>query len=265
MSQPSRHDVWAAGMSYEPYIGRWSRRVAGPFLAWLAVPAGADWLDVGGGTGALTRAIVGHAAPRSVRGVDSSCGFLDYARAHTPRPVSFEVADARSLPAPPGRFDVAVSGRVLNFVPQPEQAVAETARVVRPGGLVAAYLWDYAAGRELIRCFWDAAVALDPAAVDLDEGRRFPICHPEPLRALFAGAGLQGVEVRALDIATDFRDFDDCWSPFLLGQGPAPGYAVSLDEGRRAALRERLRATLPVAADGTIHLTARAWALRGRR
>jgi hypothetical protein len=117
---------------------------------------------------------------------------------------------------------------------------------------------------ELMRHFWDAAIALEPAAYNLDEGRRFPICQPRPLSELFARAGLQGVEVRPIDIPTNFRDFDDYWSPFLGGQGPAPGFAMSLDETRRGALRDRLRSQLPIAEDGSIHLIARAWAIRGR-
>jgi SAM-dependent methyltransferase len=153
----------------------------------------------------------------------------------------------------------------LNFVPQPQRAVAEMARVVRPGCIVAAYVWDYAAKMELMRYFWDAAVALDPAAKELDEGRRFPLCQPKALAELFAQAGLSEVEVRPTDVATDFRDFDDYWSPFLGGQGPAPGYAVSLSEERRATLRERIRSELPIAKDGSIHLIARAWAARGRK
>jgi hypothetical protein len=115
-----------------------------------------------------------------------------------------------------------------------------------------------------MRHFWDAAGSLDPAALPLDEGRRFPICRPEPLAALFRDAGLAEVDVRALDVPTVFRDFDDYWTPFLGGQGPAPGYCSSLDEARRTTLRERIRARLPVQPDGRIPLTARAWAARGR-
>ena len=140
--------------------------------------------------------------------------------------------------------------------------LAELARVCRQGGVVAAYVWDYAGRMELMRHFWDAAVALDPAAVELDEGRRFPICQPGPLAALWRGAGLSNVEVRAIDVPTDFRDY---WSPFLGGQAPAPGYAMSLDEERRVRLRERIRAGLPFGPDGSIHLIARAWMARGTR
>jgi hypothetical protein len=116
-----------------------------------------------------------------------------------------------------------------------------------------------------MRYFWDAAVALDPAAGELDEGRRFPLCRPEPLAGLFRDAALTDVDARAIDVPTVFRDFDDYWTPFLGGQAPAPGYAMSLDEGRRGVLRERIRAALPVAADGSIRLVARAWAVRGVR
>ncbi len=265
MEESRRKDVWAAGDLYEPYVGRWSRLVAAEFLAWLALPGGKRWLDVGCGTGALTQSIVERASPHSVCGVDPSAGFVEYVKAHVNHPCArFETGDAQSLPHDPASFDAAVSGLVLNFVPKPERAVAEMARVVAPGGVVAAYVWDYAGKMELMRYFWDAVVALDPAARDLDEGRRFPLCQPLTLAALFTQAGLREPEVRAVDVPTHFRDFDDYWSPFLGGQGPAPGYAMSLSETRRGALRERIRAQLPVAADGTIALVARAWAVRGR-
>jgi SAM-dependent methyltransferase len=156
-----------------------------------------------------------------------------------------------------------VSGLVLNFVPDPVQAVQEMTRVTRPRGRVAAYVWDYAGRMELMRWFWDAAAALDPAAVELDEGRRFGLCQPEPLARLFQDAGLVEVGVRPIQVPTRFRGFDDYWMPFLGGQGPAPGYAMALDETQRAALREELRARLPVAADGSISLVARAWAVGG--
>ena len=117
---------------------------------------------------------------------------------------------------------------------------------------------------ELMRYFWDAAVALDEDALELDEGRRFPICQPTALVALFNEAGLRDVQARAIDVPTTFRDFDDYWTPFLGGQAPAPGYAMSLNEERRGALRDRIRATLPIASDGSIPLIARAWAVRGR-
>jgi SAM-dependent methyltransferase len=260
-----RQDLWAAGNLYEPYVGRWSRLVAREFVSWLSVPTNKDWLDVGCGTGALTHVILDTATPHAVTGVDASAGFIEYAKRRIDNPLaSFEVGDARALPIDSASFDVAVAALALNFVPEPSAAIAEMTRAVRPGGVVAAYLWDYAGKMELIRDFWDAAVALDPAAIDLDEGRRFLICAPKPLSDLFAQSGLRAVEVCSIDVPTRFRDFDDYWSPFLGGQGPAPGYAMSLSDDRRNALRDRIRSQLPIAPDGTIELIARAWAIRGR-
>jgi SAM-dependent methyltransferase len=252
-------DEWQVGDAYEAYVGRWSRRVATRFLDWLDVPAGRRWLDVGCGTGALAHAILATAGPERVTGVDPSAGFLAAAAVDDPR-VEFRVGDARDLPVPDADADVVVSGLALNFVPEPERAVAEFGRVVRPGGTAAAYVWDYAEGMAMMRLFWDAAAAFDPAVAALDEGDRFPLCRPEPLRALWSGA-FRDVAVVPIEIPTEFRDFDDFWAPFLGGQGPAPGYLASLPPADRDALRDRVRAGLP--ATGPIALTARAWAVRG--
>ena len=260
-----KKDVWASGAAYEPYVGRWSRLVAPDFVGSLGVAEGGAWVDVGCGTGALTEAILKHAAPRSVESVDSSAGFVEYARHHVrDTRASFMFADARALPQPNDSAEAVVSGLVLNFVPQPADAVGEMRRVAKPGsGVVAAYVWDYAGRMDLMRYFWDAAVALDPAAEPLDEGRRFPICNPDALTQLFRGAGLGDVTARAIDVPTRFRDFYDYWTPFIGGQGPAPGYAMSLTPDRRESLRQRIRDTLPTAADGSINMIARAWAVRG--
>ena len=256
---------WGSGNAYEPYVGRWSRPVAREFLGWLALPEGGSWLDVGSGTGALTETILSLAAPAEVVGVDPSPAFVAFARDRVRDPrVSFHVGDAQALQAEPSTFDAAVAGLVLNFVPEPGAAIAEMARVTRPGGTVAAYVWDYAGGMQMMRHFWDAAGVLDPESQELDEGRRFPLCQPEPLADLFRRTGLQNVEVRAIDVPTVFRDFHDYWSPFLGGHAPAPTYAMSLSQERRAALRERIRASLPTNAEGEHHLVARAWAVSGQ-
>lgn len=259
-------DVWAIGAEYESYVGRWSQLVARELLGWLGVPPGSRWLDVGCGTGTLVGSIVEHAAPRAVTGVDRSKGFVAHARARvTDARTAFQVGDAQALAVADQAFDAVVSGLVLNFVPEPPRMVGEMVRACRPGGAIALYVWDYAGGMELMRLFWDAARALDPAAAALDEAVRFPGCAPAPLEALFTAAGLSRVATRAVDVPTRFRDFDDYWSPFLGGQGPAPTYVQSLPEGRRAALREAVRASLPTAPDGSIALTARAWAVRGSK
>jgi SAM-dependent methyltransferase len=257
-------DVWNLGGAYDAYIGRWSALVASEFLRWLDVPAGASWLDVGCGPGTLIEAIVREAAPRAVLGVDRSEGFIAHARAHLiDARARFEVGDALVLPVPDGVFDAVVSGLVLNFVQTPARMIFEMVRGGRAGCIVALYVWDYADGMDLTRKFWRAARALDPGAAPLDEAERFRICAPEPLAAAFSSAGLDAVATHAIEVPMHFRDFDDYWSPFLGGQGPAPAYAMSLDEERRVALREELRETLPVASDGSIPLRARAWAVRG--
>jgi SAM-dependent methyltransferase len=266
MSASAEKSVWAGGAAYEPYVGRWSRVVAREFVEWLRVSASARWLDVGCGTGALTEIILRQANPASVHGIDPSDGYLAVAREQVRDPrVRFDKGDARSITVESEKYDVAVSGLVLNFIPDIPAGMSELARVVRPGGVVAAYVWDYAGKMELMRYFWDAAVALKPENLERDEGRRFPICKPEPLKKLFESAGLKNVQVRSIDAPTHFRDFDDYWTPFLGGQFPAPEYLMSLSEADRTALRDRIHATLPFAKDGSIRLIARAWAIRGER
>lgn len=261
-----RHDTWSSGDLYEPFVGRWSRLVARGFLRWLRQPAGGRWLDVGCGTGALTETILATCEPQAVTGIDPSEEFVTFARSriHDGR-TQFHVADAQAMPLEAESFDAVVAGLVLNFVPDPSKAAAEMRRVARPRGAVAAYVWDYAGKMELLRYFWDAAVEVNPKAADLDEGRRFPICAPDRLEELFRATGLRDVATTAIDVPTVFRDFTDFWSPFLGGQGPAPGYTMSLAEAERAGLREVLRRRMPMREDGSIHLTARAWAVTGRR
>jgi SAM-dependent methyltransferase len=265
-AQSPGHERWGVGDAYERFMGRLSRPVAARFVAWLGVPPGQHWLDVGCGTGALSETILSLAAPSGLLGIDPAPGFVMHAESQLVSDIArFEVGDAQAIPARDGAFDVAVSGLVLNFVPRPEQALAEMARVTRPGGVVALYVWDYAEGMQVLRVFLDVAIALDPDALTVDEGRRFPICRPEPLERLAREVGLRDVVVQAIEITTRFASFDDYWTPFLGAQGPAPGYVASLDNPRREALRDRLRERLPTARDGSISLSTRAFAVRGTR
>ncbi|MGW3606009.1 class I SAM-dependent methyltransferase [Micromonospora sp. NPDC005161] len=260
MAQP----VWADGDAYEAYVGRWSRLVAADFLRGLDVPPGRHWLDVGCGTGALTSTILTDADPVRVTGVDRSAGFVASARARVADGrATFQVGDARALPLSDRAVDVVVSGLALNFVPEPARAVAEFARVVRPAGAVAAYVWDYADGMAMMRHFWAAAAQLDPVAAGLDEGHRFTVCQPDALRELWVDAGLGQVSVRPVEVPTTFTDLAEYWTPFLGGQGATPTYVTTLADPARAALRDLLAARLPVEPDGSIRLTARAWAVRG--
>lgn len=260
-----RFDVWAAGDAYERYMGRWSRLVAEGFVDRLPCGPGARWLDVGCGSGALTSTVAVRRRPGTLLGLDGSAGFVATARATAPAPARFAVADAQALPVRDACCDVAVSGLVLNFLPAPGAAVAEAVRVVRPGGLVAAYVWDYAEGMEFLRRFWTAATELDPEASAHDESRRFPICRPSALGLLWGEAGLTELAVEPIEITTRFPHFDDLWTPFLSGQGPAPGYVAALSPPGRERLRHRLCELVPAGIDGVIALRARAWAVRGRK
>lgn len=257
-------DRWLAGDAYELFMGRWSRQVAREFIQWLAPPTSWSWLEVGCGTGALTQAIYHHAQPATVVACDPSPQFVSFARRSLNHPaVTFQVLVAGELPRREGGFDAVVSGLVLNFVPSPGEAVAAMGSRLRPGGMLAAYVWDYADGMQFLRIFWEAAVELDGRAAGLDERQRFPICHPQALVTLLEGAGFERVDAQALEIATPFTDFDSYWAPFLGGTGPAPSYVAALDPEEREVLRLRLKQRLAPAADGSIQLTARAWGVRG--
>ncbi len=254
------HDNWEHGDAYELFIGRWSSLVATRFLDWLELPAGLRWVDVGCGTGALSEAILDGRDPTSVTGVEPSAGFVRAARQRLGDRAIVHQAPAEHLPLPDGSADVVVSGLVLNFIGDLAGALAEMRRVAADG-IVAAYVWDYSGGMEMLRYFWDAADEIDPEGA-ADEDRRFPLCRPDALTAAFTSAGLDDPEIVALDVPTPFADFDALWTPFTGGQGAGPSYLVALDTDRQAALRESLRRRVPTNPDGSISLVARAWAIR---
>jgi SAM-dependent methyltransferase len=163
-------------------------------------------------------------------------------------------------------FDVVIAGLVLHHVPDPEPAAMEMARAARPGAAVTAYVWDFGGERHFMAYLWQAVTALDSAAAALDPKNRMPICHPEPLAALFKGAGLRNVVVVPILAPIVFHDFDDYWQPHLLsGSSPAQRYVTSLDADRQTALREHLHTILPIADDGSIPLLGRLWAVRGTK
>ena len=217
-------DRWQDADAYERYIGRWSRRAADPFLAWLSVPAGATWVDVGCGTGALSGQIVARTDPARVTGVDPSAAFVEAARDRVAQPLAaFEVGQADRLPLDSG-------SRGRRRVGARPQLRARRARRARRGRARRQARRDGRRLRlglrgrmELLRRFWDAAVELDPSAAELDEGRRFPIAAPAPLATAWVDAGLAEVLIAPLDVPTRFADFDDLWLPFTVPIGPAPG------------------------------------------
>lgn len=256
-------DTWERGSPYEQYIGRWSRTIAPLFLAWLDQPAGKRWLDVGCGTGALSAAILDHCAPSTVVAVEPWDGFLKLAVHNLAGKARLLAGNAAALPLEARACDIVVSGLVLNFVPVLPAALTEMRRVTTVGGTIAAYVWDYADGMEVIKYFWDAAASIDSAAAQLHEGSRFPVCKASALRTAFEDTGLTEVKTTPIDVTAEFADFEDYWRPFLGGQGPAPAYVMSLPEDKRIALRAKLKSALQPAATGRISLKVRAWAVRG--
>jgi SAM-dependent methyltransferase len=256
--------VFSAGEAYERFMGRWSRRIAVPFVEFAGVQSGDSVLDVGSGTGALAAAVAAISPSSPIVGIDSAAPFVAFAQAHQAGPlVRFELGDAQQLPFPDRSFTRALSLLNLNFIPDPGKAIREMARVTRPGGTVAAAVWDYGHGMEMLRVFWDEAVALNPDADAKDE-RHMPFTADGELAALFHEQPLRQIASGALTVETRFPSFEDYWTAFLEKQGPAGAYAASLSAMDAEQLQTRLRRRLlGDGPDRSIDLRARAWAVRG--
>ncbi len=255
--------MFSESEAYEQFMGRWSRQLASPFVAFAGVNSGDAVLDVGSGTGALAAAVLAATDSGRVVGVDPSAAYIDYARTRTKNErAMFEVGDGQQLRFSAAEFDKTLSLLVINFIPDPGKAVSEMIRVTRPAGIVAAAVWDYGDGMEMLRVFWDEVVVFDPSSEQRDE-RHMPLCQPGELAAFFRQRGLVDVVEVPLVIELSFNSFDDFWSPFLKGQGPAGAYVASLSEAGRQMLQDRLQKRLAPDAGGTFRLSARAWAVKG--
>ena len=256
-------EMFSESEAYERFMGRWSRLLAPLFLEFSDLDNGDAVLDVGSGTGALASAVLSVIEPSQVIGVDPSAAYVNYARSRTSDDrATFEEGDGQELRFPDDSFDAAISMLVINFIPDPGKALSEMIRVTRPGGVVAAAVWDYDEGMEMLRSFWDEAVALNPSSEARDE-RNMPFSREGELADLWREHGLVDVQGAPLVISMSFPSFDDFWSPFLEGQGPAGAYVASLSEEERLELEGRLRERLQAQGVGAITLTGRAWAVRG--
>jgi ubiquinone/menaquinone biosynthesis C-methylase UbiE len=256
-----------AAEAYEDIMGRWSRRLAGPFIDFVGLAEGETVLDVGCGTGSLTLAVAERVKGTRVTGVDLSEAYIAFARAHSEdQRITFETADACALPYADGAFDRVMSMLVLNFVPDAPAAAAEMVRVTRPGGIVAAAVWDLRGGFTTSQMFWNTAAAMDAEAAEI-RARYFsgPYTRPGELAAAWTAFGLRDVVQDYATIRMDFDSFEDFWRPFLGKTGPVGGYIAGLSEGRRATLQSHLRAAYEAGdPDGPRSFAATAWVCRGR-
>ncbi len=255
------------GEGYERIMGRWSRRLVGPFLDFVGTADGEDVLDVGCGTGCLAFAVAQRSRARSVLGVDLSPAYVAHAR-HLNRDarVSFEAGNVHALTLPDRAFDRVLALLVLHFVPKTAQAIAEMKRVARPGAVVGAAVWDARGGFVANRIFFDTAAALDPAANER-RARNYtrPLTRPGELAAAWRAAGFTDVVETTLAIRMEFESFEDYWGPYSAKDGPQSDYVATLDEAQRERLREALRrAYLDGEADGPRSYAALAWGVKGR-
>ncbi len=257
-------DNWDSGNPYEYFMGRWSSLMAPVFIKWLNPISSLAWLDIGCGTGALSDVISQNCNPKSLIGIDPSKKFVDEAKKRLKNKADIFVGDVDSINFKENSIDMIVSGLVLNFFPNIISAFTEMKKVLKPNGIIAAYVWDYSDRMDFLRYFWDAAILIDNDARNLDEGVRFPICNQHKLYRLFQDVGLNDIEVTTLDIITQFDNIDDYWNPFLGGQGPAPSYLASLSQEKQDVLKELVIGNLPIVSDGTIKLLGRAIAIKGK-
>ncbi len=251
--------------SYQRFMGRWSRLVAPLLVDYTDVPDTGLLLDVGSGSGSLAFEITKRKPRCRVQGIDQSKEYVAYANRKNPFPdrAMFRVGDAQRLPFPDAAFHASLSLLMFNFIPNAGRALEEICRVTKPGGRVSAAIWDYGAGMEMLRRFWDAAVSIDAKAENLHE-KHMPLCRTGELSQLWERGGLENVHEQPLYITMRFESFAEYWDPFLLGQGPAGVYVRSLSRDQSQALRNELKHRLPVSGeDEPFTLPARAWAVRG--
>ena len=254
---------WDSGEAYDSFMGRWSKLVAPEFLKWLDLPGHLSWLDIGCGTGVLSEAILDHCTPSEILSVDPTEAFLELAKERLPVGSRIMTGNASNIPVTDEKFDVITSGLALNFFPDLQNALSEMKRVAKPKGIITAYVWEYPERMDFLRYFWDTVFQVDPESLKLKEGIHFPVCNAESLSASFREAGLIDIATNIIVIDTDFICFDDYWTPFFGGQGPAAGYLVSLSNELQTEIKIQVRSKLPFEADGSIKMNAKALAIRG--
>jgi SAM-dependent methyltransferase len=250
------------GKAYERLMGRWSQLVGAKFLDWIDPPKNLRWIDVGCGNGAFTEVLIARCAPAAATGIDPSDGQLAYA--HT-RPgtkmAQFRVADAQALPFADDSFDAASMALVIAFVPDPVKAASEMVRVVKSGGVVATYMWDFDGGRSPLEPLSAAMTSLNIPIVQRPSSQASRL---EEMDAIWKKAGLQSVETQVLSIHIAYADFNDFWESNTLPIGTSGKTLAELSPGMKEKLKARVREQLPIARDGRITYEAFANAVKGR-
>ncbi len=255
--------LFTDGEAYERMMGRWSQLAGVTFLDWLAAPKGLSWLDVGCGNGAFTEALTTRCAPSVVQGIDPSEAQIAYARTRDAAKLAhFDTGDAQSLPSGEASFDVATMANVISFIPDPDKAVREMARVVRPGGWVATYMWDIPGGGLPQEPFRTAAKALGLSVPPPITGSE--VTQRDGLHALWERAGLEDIETRRIDVQVTYTDFEDFWQPNMALPAPTVQYVSKLPPSDKERVREWLHESLPKDAQGRISYGAHANAVKGR-
>ena len=256
--------MWSGGEDYDQLMGRWSRSIAPSLIKFAGLQDGDKVLEVGCGTGSLTRALLEYLPSSEVAGMDTAASYVEYLGQHLTDPrLLLKVGDAQELPYESDSFDACLSLLVFNFIPDAQKAVTEMSRVTRPGGKIAVAVWDYGQGMEMLRILWDTAVELNPEAEALHE-RNMPYCREGELFGLWNKTGFQKVEETTLTIPTEFSSFEDYWAPFLSVVGPSGSYVSGLSPNKQQVLRNKVRQNLQSGTgDGPFSLKASAWAVKG--
>ena len=254
--------MFSDGKVYERMMGRWSKLAGRIFLDWLDPAPNLHWIEVGCGNGAFTEELIARCAPAAVSAIDASEGQLSFARTRLGATLAqFRIGDAQALPFAENSFDAAAMALVITFIPDPAKAVAEMARVVRPGGVVATYMWDTLAGGVPLAPIEAALKSLGkapPSRVNPAASRR------ETMQALWQAAGLQAIETRQIRIPVAFSSFDDFCDSNLVPIGPSGQMISAMPPGEKEQLKARLREQLPIGPDGRIAYEAFANAVKGR-
>jgi SAM-dependent methyltransferase len=258
-------EKWDNTQGYEMYVGRWSSLLSIDFVNWLNARSNLKWLEIGCGTGALTKAIAEKCTPSYLLAIDKSDSYIEKAKENVNSGnVSFLNIDINSCPLNE-KFHYITSGLVLNFVPKFGDMLRKLMNNLEPGGEISSFVWDYGGHYQPMRHFWNAACEIIPGSEKFDAGRNFDICTKENLIRLFEGIGLNDIQFTTIERIATFQNFDDYWLPIISAQGSVTEFISTLKEAEKEKLKEHLKRKLPIAFNGEIKLVISVLAAKGRK